>query len=135
MSEINEENIYSSVPEKNIIDIPDENRAKIYRLLAKTKGKFYTARQIAIECNFPTKGTQVEVRKAITELLELDVLPIVATGKGFGLATRRSQLESYVATLGERKLGLDRRIKAVNKIIFRTFPEKQDRTLYNFAKG
>jgi hypothetical protein len=135
MSEINEENIYSSVPEKNIIDIPDENRAKIYKFLAKNKGKFFTARQIAIECGFPTKGTQVEVRKAITELLELDVLPIVATSKGFGLATRRSQLEQYNATLGERKSGLDRRIKAVTKIILRQFPERQDKTLFNFAKG
>lgn len=134
---IEEENIYSSVPEKNIKEIPDENRAKIYKFLCDNKGKHFTAREIAINCNFPKNGTQVEVRKLITELIEIDVLPIVATSRGFSLATNRNQLETYVASLGERLQGLERRIKAVNKIATRQFPEKgkDGSNLFTFGAG
>ena len=112
------ENIYSSVPEEQLLNTKEtfEYRQPILLFLKASSGKFFTAREIAKACGFPTRGTQVEVRKAITLLLEVDKEPIMSMSKGFGYVTNANQMEFYAEKLEERDKGLQRRIKAVREI-------------------
>jgi len=112
---MNEDDIYTTVPDENI-DKDYDDRLKIRDFLKKNTGKFFVASKIAEAVDFPVRGTQVEVRKAITELIEIDHEPIVAVAKGFGYATNQRMLELYVERLEQRKQGLQRRINAVKKI-------------------
>ena len=116
MTEIRD--IYSSVPEDSF-EIPQEEIAKrepILNFLKENTGKFFTAREIAKQCGFPMSGTQVEVRKAITLLLEIDRHPIMSMSKGFGYVTKAHQMNFYADQLEERMHGLQRRIQAVRNI-------------------
>ena len=110
------EAIYSSVPAKNIQEIDAEAKSKIAWMLINNKGNFYTAYEIAEECNLPTKGTQVEVRKAITEMIELSANPIVSCDSGFAWATCSNMMKKYSESLDQRMAGLHRRKKAVDEI-------------------
>ena len=112
------ENIYSSVPEEQLLNTNEtpEYRQPIILFLKASSGKFFTAREIAKACGFPTRGTQVEVRKAITLLIEIDKEPIMAMSKGFGYVTNANQMDFYAEQLEERNKGLRRRIQAVREI-------------------
>jgi len=110
--------IYSSVPEE-AFNAPEEEiqkREPILNFLKENTGKFFTAREIAKQCNLPTRGTQVEVRKAITLLLEIDGQPIMSNTKGFGYVTKACQMHFYANQLEERAQGLQRRINTVRDI-------------------
>jgi len=106
MNEI--KNIYSTVPNEafNAPEAEIQQRAPILNFLKENTGRFYTAREIAKECNLPTRGTQVEVRKAITLLLEIDGQPIMSNAKGFGYVTNACQMDFYANQLQERAQGL-----------------------------
>ena len=110
--------IYSSVPEE-AMEIQDPERQLILEFLEKNAGKFYTARQIAKEVGLPVRGTQVEVRKAITMLIEIDMKPIMSNAKGFALVDQSNQMYFYARQLEERMLGIQRRIKKVREIAVR----------------
>ena len=110
------ETIYSTVPEEVYVDVDQEQREKVLQFLKQNPGKFYTARQIAKECNMPTRGTQVEVRKAITHLIEEDMQPIIGNVKGFSYAYQSNQMRFYANSLEERMQGLQRRINKVREI-------------------
>jgi len=118
--------IYSSVPDDHI-DRGDWSgeKKRMENLLRNNKGEMMTASKIATICEFKKTGTNVEVRKAITELIEDDRLPIIATSKGFTWATSKSMVGDYVDSLETRKKGLDRRIDAV-RAIHALFQEDQD---------
>lgn len=113
---MNEDYIYSTVPDENINSNYDDKRHKVLKFLKENQGTFFKAGVIAKAVEFPTKGTQVEVRKAITELIEIDQKPIIATSKGFSYAQHPNQLKFYVNSLEERKQGLQRRIDKVLQI-------------------
>ena len=81
--------------------------------MKENKGEWYKARTLALECGFNTKGTQVELRKAITELLELEHYPIVSGSSGYCWATNSNMLMHYLIDLNNRKMGLQRRIDCV----------------------
>lgn len=104
--------IYSTVPEKAIK--PMKDRQVILRVLQKNR--LLTAIKIAKIAGWPTRGTQVEVRKAITELIELDGHPIISGSDGFMLATTKAQLLDYIEQLEHRKQGLQRRIDKIGNI-------------------
>ena len=108
--------IYETVPEEHIDAKYDKERHKILKFLKENKGEFFKARQIAQHCEFPTRGTQVEVRKAVTQLIEIDREPIIATAKGFTYPTHPNQIKFYANRLEERKQGLQRRIDKVMQI-------------------
>jgi len=112
------DNIYSTVPRDQLLNSNEtqEYRQPILLFLKNHTGKFFTAKQIAIKCVFPTRGTQVEVRKAITLLLEIDKEPIMSMSKGFGYVTNANQMDFYAESLEERLKGLQRRIKSVREI-------------------
>lgn len=111
-------NIYSSVSQDSMLnnDETPEYRNPILLFLKENIGQFFTAREIAKQCGFPIRGTQVEVRKAITLLLEIDKKPIIAMAKGFGYVTQANQMNFYADQLEQRSQGLLRRIKSVREI-------------------
>ena len=113
-----EENIYSSVPEEQLLNTNEtpEYRQPILDFLKSKPSRFFTAKKIAEECGFPTRGTQVEVRKAITLLLEIDKEPIMSMSNGFAYVLKGIQMGFYADKLEERLQGLQRRIKAVREI-------------------
>jgi len=111
-------NVYISVPGEVLLHTNEtpEYRMPILEFLKKKPGHFFKARDIAEECGFPTRGTQVEVRKAITLLLEIDKQPIMSMSRGFGYVENANQMNFYASQLEERLQGLQRRIKAVREI-------------------
>jgi hypothetical protein len=111
---LNEENIYCTVPEDAIEH--DADREQVLDFLRENQGRFYTAREIAKACNLPTRGTQVEVRKAVTKLIEIDMQPIMSNAKGFSYVTQSNQMWFYSKQLEERMQGLQRRITKVREI-------------------
>lgn len=108
--------IYETVPEGRI-ESDQPNRRWILHYLKRFPDKFVTARTIARDCGFRSTGTQVETRKAITELIELDHQPIVSNGKGFAYTDNKKRLIAYHESLVARMVGLDRRLMAVSRII------------------
>lgn len=110
-----ENDIYTTVP----FDFEDHSfeKEKIVSFLKERAGKFVKARKIAEAVGLPIGGTQVQLRKLITELLELDGCPIVSSSLGFSWATSSNMLLFYKEDLENRKLGLQRRINAVNKVV------------------
>jgi len=118
MTDTNIENIYSSVPEELLIKNNDElnYRKPIIDFLKQRKGKFFTAREIAKELGYPTTGTQIDMRKEITLLLEIDKEPIMAMTKGFSYVDNKAQMNFYAEQLTVRLQGLQRRIKLVKEI-------------------
>jgi len=114
---MNQENIYSSVPETAFAIVKAMNYNKPIEIFLKNnKGRFYTAKQIAEELGYPTRGTQVEVRKAITILLTVYKVPIISTAKGFSYARTSHQMRFYADRLADRLQGLERRIKAAREV-------------------
>ena len=108
--------IYSTVPGEILEDTSlDPVRANIYEYLQMQQGP-KTAREIAKECGYKTSGTQVEVRKAITQLLEIDKKPIISVGKGFMIATSPEQMRHYAKRLLERCQGIERRARICREI-------------------
>ena len=124
----NEFEVYSTVPSKNI-QAKDwsEEKTMLLNTLRNRPGVFFPAKMLAIECGFPDNGTQVELRKAATELLEIDMLPIVSTSSGFAWATCANMVKRYGESLRQRSSGLDRRIEAVDEIYFKMLREEKSR--------
>lgn len=104
--------IYSSVPDKAITSLKGDKVA-LRIVLSENIGSFFTAKCLAGICNFPTKGSCVELRKAITELIEEESLPIIATSDGFSWTKNSDDLRVYAESLRLRIKGLERRICAV----------------------
>ena len=113
---MSKEDIYSTIPEEHIEEMPEELKDKLSNHLESYKGTFFKAMPLAKAIGYPTKGTQVELRKAITELIEEQKLPIVSNPKGFTWATCSNMIKFYLEALQHRKQGLERRIKSVNQI-------------------
>jgi len=108
--------IYSTVPDEVLEDRSlDPERQKIFNFLAEAHGP-KTAREIAQQTGYPTRGTQVEVRKAITQLLEIDQKPIISVGKGFMIADHPNQMIRYAERLRERIQGIERRARICEQI-------------------
>ncbi len=108
--------VYSSVPEKLISKGGDSLR--IVKLLKEYAPKSFTAVEIARYAGYPVRGSCVEVRKAITILLEKGY-PLVSGAAGFKYAQRKEDLTDYLLSLENRRKGLDRRIRGVERAIGR----------------
>ena len=109
--------IYSSVPEEAGIVVENENKDKLRELFRNNPNVFYKASELAKMCNFKKSMTDPSVRKCITEFIEEEHLPIIATSKGFKLTTHVKELEDYIDSLNSRVLGIQRRGDAVRMII------------------
>lgn len=117
--------IYSTVPAKNLKQMPDDLKKKLLEYLKKQPDVFTTAKKIAVDIGYPTRGTQAELRKAITELIEETGIPIIATAKGFAYTEDIQKVLEYVKSLELRRRGLNRRIQALQKYYQARF--EQDR--------
>lgn len=113
MYEVNLDNIYSSLEEIKPTTTY-EDRTKAYTQLT---GKFQTAKELSRACGFNTRGSCVHARKVITELIECEMRPIIATSRGFKIAVTIDELKEYRESLKKRNKGLLRRIRAVEVII------------------
>jgi len=111
-----ETEVYSSVPFTINIENKEECTQKMINLLYENRPKFFKTRVIAKECGFKVGGTQVEVRKAITELIEIDKLPIVGNGAGYAWAVSKNMVKFYLEHLEFRAKGLQNRIDSVKEI-------------------
>lgn len=110
--------IYETVPKEQIVGFVDDRsfRQPILDFLKEKPGVFFKAREIAKATGLPVRGTQVEVRKAITQLIEIDREPIVSNEKGFSYTEKPEMLLFYARCLEERKQGIERRIQAILRI-------------------
>jgi len=108
--------IYNTVPQEVVLPLKESKRYDILKFLRANREVFFRSKQIAKECGFPIKGTCVEVRKAITELIELDYQPIISTSKGYCYTRNYQRVVCYLDSLNNRKQGLHRRIKAISHI-------------------
>lgn len=104
--------IYNTVPLEVIGRKGDRFALRV--LLEENKGKFFTARKLAKLCRYSGKSTQVDVRKAITELIEIYGCPIVSSEKGFCWAVSGQMIDDYLLTLKSRVEGINRRIRALD---------------------
>jgi len=110
---MSDEDIYSSVPEEAIDDSYLMKRFDVLDFLKATPETYHKAKAIAAYCGFPIRGTQVEVRKAITYLIEIDNQPIVSNAYGFAYTTNPDRLRFYADKLEERMQGLARRVSKI----------------------
>lgn len=110
------DSIYSIVPKEHISSVPNESKTKLLNFLRNNPDKSFTASKIAELNGLPTRGTQVEVRKILTELIELYFQPIISTSTGFCYTLNSKKLLAYAESLNHRVLGIQRRITAIKSI-------------------
>lgn len=109
------EAIYTIVP--NLKEVEQEKKDFLINFLMNHQDKFFTARQLAKEIGFPMTNTFPELRKVITEAIEIDCIPIVSNIKGFAYVDKQSSsgqsmIRKCVEHLEQRDMGLHRRIEA-----------------------
>ena len=115
---IEAENIYSTVP-SNVIDGSQESYVKARALkdfLKENKGKFFSAKKLAAHTDYSIQGSCVELRKAITKLIEIQFCPIVSCSSGYAWALHKNQIRKYIESLEYRIKGVERRILKLRQI-------------------
>ena len=114
------ETIYSTVP--NLKEVEQESKDSLVSFLRNNPGRFYTARKLAVECGFPKTQTYPELRRAVTEAVEIYNIPIVSNIKGFAYIDKNSpsgqnMIKKCLQHLEQRDLGLHRRIEAYKEML------------------
>jgi hypothetical protein len=108
--------VYTSVTSDLIRqNVPDS--ANILYLLKYKPDHYFTAKKIAEILGFPSRGSCVEVRKAITELIERHGHPIVSDNHGFCYTHDKNKLVAYSNSLLLRQKGICKRRNHINLII------------------
>lgn len=116
----NMDEIYSSVV--NLTKVESYKKENLKKLLTLNPGKFFTATELAKLCEFPNKGTHVELRRSITELLEEEGCAIVSNIKGYTFVdvktdSGKNMIRFCLNGLRQRAQGLDRRIKTYEEML------------------
>jgi len=109
------QHIYSSI-EVPIEDLSIEKK-DILKYLKDRANIPITANKICVDLKLKKSKTEVGLRKAITELIEIDKEPIVSCSKGFFYTNDKKEIEKYISHLNLRIQGIDRRINALNTIL------------------
>ena len=117
LNEVDPNNIYSTVPAKAVQETPDDDKYKILGLLQDRAGEWITSNEIARETGYKVGNSQVEVRKAITILIELDNEPIISGHDGYKYAQTNDEIQEYITALEKRMFGLQRRITSLRTIL------------------
>ena len=107
-------NIYISIPDN--IKVSDINKNAVLGYLRTNPDHFFSAREISLACGIKPDHTQISVRKAITELLEVDHYPIISSSIGYCYTTDSDKLDAYLNELALRLIGIDRRMEAIRLI-------------------
>jgi hypothetical protein len=93
----------------------EDDVQRVRDILELHKGQWITAASIGMQAGFKPTRTAESVRKAVTVLVERDLLPIVSLRAGFMLTDQQTMVAKYAENLEQRRAGLDRRIQAVKK--------------------
>lgn len=104
--------VYEIVPDSPQID--PELRDRVLDIIIDSKLPI-KASQITKMLRLKASEGSVTVRKAITELVHYDRVPIIATPKGYMLAKSEEQIDHYLENLEARKNGIDRRIADIDR--------------------
>ena len=106
--------IYETVPENVMRKSGSKKALKLF--LKHHSGTFFTARKLAIVAGYEIKGTQVEIRKTISELIS-EGCPIISSDTGFMWTDDSLKLQKYIESLQHRINGIDRRIFYLKRIL------------------
>ena len=113
-----------------------QTRRLMLDFLRRNKGKFFKAIKIAEIFSLPKTSTQVQARLLITQLIEIDNQPIIATNKGFAYTDDPKQIFEYMNNLEQRKKGIVRRIEKLSSIYSKMDKNKaEDLRAYLSPKG
>jgi hypothetical protein len=120
MSYETESEIYRTVP--NLKEVDQEKKDFLISFLRNNPGKFFTAKELALNSGFPKTQTYPELRKVITEAIELDHISIVSNIKGFAFVDKSTpgginMIKRCLEHLNQRDAGLHRRINAYRMMI------------------
>ena len=113
-SKAEKQEIYETVP----IEFKDleEEKHRLLEYLRDNKGRFFKSKELASKTGFPISNTCVELRKAVTELIEEEKYPIITSSSGFAWASHPNQISYYIESLEARIKGINRRINSLNEI-------------------
>jgi len=103
------EEVYTSIAPDVLQSDLTGDKEQLILYLNKNAGTFYSAKTLAEECGYEEGGTQVQLRKAITELIQTGC-PIVSSSKGFSWATNSAMITHYITKLRSRVMGIEHRI-------------------------
>ena len=109
--------IYESIPEKHKINISEQQLSELIYYLWIHRGTYIKSNEIARATGFNNKGSCVELRNAITILIEEKELPIIADNNGYCYATDTEMIRKYVQTLIGRVQGINKRINALTIMV------------------
>ena len=108
--------IYDSLPDQIDTTFEGGDKENIRNLFLKNPNVSYRSSKIAELCDIKPTATNVTVRKIITELLEIELLPIISDYKGYKLSLNVDELTAYQKTLLSRILGIRRRYESLEII-------------------
>ena len=110
--------IYSTIPNEIKPTTTLDDRKKVVAYMKNNIGKYETAKNISANVGFKYKDNSVHLRKVITELIYFNHIPIIANSRGFKITRSMKELISYSDSLKLRMKGFQRRINAVDAIIY-----------------
>jgi len=90
-------------------------RRAVLAQLARGRDNRRTSAEIARALGMEPKGSNVVIRTAITELLELDDIDVVSSTTGFWIADCLADFDQERETLAKRMRGLTRRDRALQR--------------------
>lgn len=108
--------IYETLPKEINTDYLGGDKDKIRSLFLKNPNISFRSSKIAELCEIKPSNTNVMVRKIITELIEIELIPIISDYKGYKLSLSVEELTAYQKTLQSRILGIRRRFEALEII-------------------
>jgi len=108
------DNIYGIVPVEFKEDWDEKEKLK--KFLEFNPNRYFKGKDLSRRCGFTNSATSVQLRKAITELVCVDKVPIVSDSAGYMYATRKKAVEYYIDNLSDRVAGIQRRIYALIEI-------------------
>jgi hypothetical protein len=109
---------HSTVPQqpRTRITGPDLKQALLYTL-KKGKSNAMTCARIDKVLDLNSEGTYTEIRKACTELLEVDRVPVISCNRGMFIAETEEELKKYRESIAARAEGLFKRLGALKGIV------------------
>ena len=105
-------NIYSSVEVE--IDYSNESKNFLRQFFKDNPNEYHNSKDLEVAFDFKSN---VALRKAITELIEEEGLPIISSVKGYKLTTDPEEIHVYIESLNSRIKGIERRIKSLQRFL------------------
>lgn len=97
----------------------EETKLLLQLLYDEPDHGFIHARDLAAKSNFPTDKAQREMRRVISELIEVNHEPIIGSTQGYAIADQPQQIDRCILDLKNRCEGIQRRIEALIEIKYK----------------